>query len=91
MSRIGRDVVPNLLQLAGYPVSLVVIARWVPVVRERRWRWFAAHQAGMAAIVVGWLLRGKAGPVALNGAWLVAASLWYALGGTTSTSRLTRR
>jgi len=75
------DVVSNLLQLAGYPVSLVVIARWVPVVRERRWRWFAAHQAGMAAIVVGWLLRGKAAPVALNGSWLVVASFWYGLGG----------
>jgi len=69
------------LQLAGYPLSLVVIARWVPVVRERRWRWFAAHQAGMAAIVVSWLLRGKTAGAAVNGTWLVVAALWYVLGG----------
>jgi hypothetical protein len=75
------DVVSSLLHLAGYPVSLVVIARWLPVVRERRWRWLAAHQAGVTAIVVGWLLRGKAAPVAVNGGWLVVAAIWYALGG----------
>ncbi len=71
----------NLLHLAGYPVSLVVIARWVPVVRERRRRWFAAHQAAVAAVVAGWLLRGRVGPAAVNGAWLAVAALWYALGG----------
>jgi len=74
-------VVSKLLHLAGYPVSLVVIARWVPVVRERRWRWFAAHEAGMAAVVGGWLLRGKPGPAAINGVWLIVAAVWYALGG----------
>ncbi len=70
-----------LAHLVGYPVSLVVIARWVAVVRERRWRWFAAHQAAMVAIVAGWLLRGSRGAVAVNGAWLAVSTAWYALGG----------
>jgi hypothetical protein len=71
----------TLLHLAGYPVSLVVIARWVPVVRERRWQWFAAHQAAVAAVVAGWLLRGRAGVGAVNGAWLIVAAVWYVVGG----------
>ncbi|MDP8976027.1 MAG: hypothetical protein M3N28_06640 [Actinomycetota bacterium] len=71
----------NLLLAVGYPVSLVVIARWVPVVRERRWPWFAAHQAGVAAVVAGWLLRGRAAGAAANAGWLVAATVWYAAGG----------
>lgn len=82
--------VATLLHLAGYPAALVVVARWVPVVRERRWRWFVAHQVGVAAVVAGWLLRGRAGSVAVNGAWLVLAAAWYALGGRRSRSRLTR-
>jgi hypothetical protein len=69
-----------LALLVGYPVALVVITRWVPVVRERRWRWFAAHQAGMAAIVAGCLLRGRGSAAALNAAWLVVATAWYVLG-----------
>ena len=69
-----------LAHLVGYPVSLVVIARWIPVVRERRWRWFAAHQAAVGAIVAGWLLRGSRGAVTVNGAWLVVSTAWYALG-----------
>ncbi len=69
-----------LAHLVGYPVSLVVIARWVLVVRERRWRWFAAHQAAVVAIVAGWLLRGSRGAAAVNGTWLVVSTAWYALG-----------
>ncbi len=79
--------VATLLHLAGYPASLVVIARWVPVVRERRWRWFAAHQVGVAAVVVGWLLRGRGAAAAVNGAWLVVATAWYAVAGSEGTSR----
>ncbi len=67
------------LLLAGYPVSVVVIARWVPVVRERRTRWFAAHAAAVLAIIIGWALRR---PVAMvpNIAWLVASAIWYRVG-----------
>ena len=68
-----------LAPLVGYPVALVVIARWVPVVRERRWRWFAAHQAAVTGIIVGWLLRGRGSAAAVNGAWLAVASAWYGL------------
>jgi hypothetical protein len=53
----------------------------VPVVRERRTRWFAVHQAGVAAIVTGWALRGDVRAVTVNGVWFVVAAAWYALGG----------
>ncbi|HEV2069218.1 MAG TPA: hypothetical protein VGR26_05455 [Acidimicrobiales bacterium] len=66
---------------AGYPVAIGVIARFVPVVRERRWQWLAAHHAGVLAIVAGWALRGEAPAAAFNASWLAVASLWYALGG----------
>ena len=76
--------VATLLLLTGYPVAVAVIARWPTVVRERRWRWFAAHEAGMAAIVAGWLVRGRVTPAVLNGGWLVVAVVWFVLGGRRS-------
>lgn len=69
------------LHVAGYPTAILVITRFVPVVRERRTAWFVAHQVGVAAIVLGWVLRGDARAVAINGAWLVAAAAWFARGG----------
>ena len=65
----------------GYPVAIVVIARYVPVVRQRRARWFAAHEAAVTAIVAGHALRSDARAVVVNSAWLVAGTAWYALGG----------
>ncbi len=65
----------------GYPVSIVVIARFVPVVRERRVRWFAWHQAAVAAIVVGFAIRSRGSAVAINASWFVIAAIWYGLGG----------
>jgi hypothetical protein len=65
------------LLAVGYPVAVVVIARWVPVVREQRWRWFVAHQAAVAAIVAGWAVRGRWTAVAVNALWLVVAAGWY--------------
>jgi hypothetical protein len=64
----------------GYPTAIVVIARWVPVVRERRTRWLIAHHAGVAAIVAGWAIAGDAKAVAINSSWLGVSSIWYALG-----------
>ena len=58
----------------GYPVAIVVIARYVPVVRERRIRWFAAHEAAVSAIVAGHALRPDTGGVVVNSAWLVVAT-----------------
>jgi len=66
---------------AGYPAAVAVLTRWVPVVRERRWRWLAVHHAGMAAIVAGLLLARRPGSAAVNGAWLAVSSVWYAAGG----------
>jgi hypothetical protein len=65
----------------GYPVAIAVIARFVPVVRERRLRWFAAHEAAVSAIVAGHALRPDTRGVVVNGAWLVAGTAWYVLGG----------
>lgn len=65
----------------GYPVSIVVIARWIPVVRQRRTTWFAAHQAAVAAIVAGWAIRGRISGVIVNGSWFVIAAIWYVAGG----------
>ena len=65
----------------GYPAAVAVLVRWLPVVRERRWRWLAVHHLGMAAIVAGHLTARRPVAAALNGAWLAGASAWYAAGG----------
>ncbi len=75
----AADAAVPLLVL-GYPVAIVVIVRWVPVVREQRAGWFAAHLAGMAAIILGWALRRPVATVP-NIAWLVVSTAWYRLGG----------
>jgi hypothetical protein len=67
----------TFLLVLGYPVAILVIARWVPVVREQRMTWFLAHQAAVAAIVAGHALLGNAAAVAVNGAWFVIAAAWY--------------
>lgn len=71
----------NALFLFGYPVSIAVITRFKPVVKERRWKWLAVHHAAVSAIVTGRLLRHDKRGAVVNGAWLVSSSLWYALGG----------
>lgn len=78
-----RNVVIALFAF-GYPVAIGVLARWIPVVRERRTRWFAAHEAAVSAIVVGHALRPDLRGVIINGAWLAAGTAWYALGGRRS-------
>ena len=65
------------LHLVGYPVAVVVIVRFVPVVRERRLRWFVAHEAAVGAIAAGWVLRGRWGSAAVNAAWAGVAAAWY--------------
>jgi hypothetical protein len=69
------------LFVVGYPVAILVIARWVPVVREQCWHWFWAHQAAVAAIVAGHALRDSAGGVAVNATWLVVAATWFLVAG----------
>lgn len=68
----------------GYPVSIIVILRFVPVVRERRLRWLVVHHMAVAAIVLGWITRGDVSAIVVNSSWLVVSSVWYALGGRRS-------
>lgn len=65
----------------GYPASIVVIVRFLPVVRERRLRWLVVHHVAVAAIVVGWITKGDVPAIVVNSSWLVVSSVWYALGG----------
>jgi len=78
---VSTDAAATVLFAFGYPISIVVILRFVPVVRERRMKWLVAHDLAVAAIVVGWALKGDGPAVAINASWLVAANVWYALGG----------
>lgn len=61
----------------GYPTSIVVLTRFAPVIRERRVGWFVAHQAAVAAIVAGWAIEGRTGPVVVNATWLAVATAWW--------------
>jgi hypothetical protein len=65
----------------GYPTSIAVIARWLPVVRERRTSWFVAHEVAVAAIVTGWALKRAPVSVAINSSWLGIAAVWYVAAG----------
>lgn len=65
------------LHLFGYPVALIVIVRWVLVVRERRLAWFMVHELAMACICLGFLTMDEIAPVVPNALWLVVAAFWY--------------
>jgi hypothetical protein len=65
----------------GYPTSIAVITRWLPVVRERRTRWFVAHEVAVAAIVAGWVIKRDPMSAAINGSWLLIAAAWYLAAG----------
>jgi len=69
-----------LLFAFGYPVAIVVIVRFVPVVRQRRTKWFVWHELAVAAIVAGQAIRGEVGGIIINAAWGVIAAIWYAAG-----------
>ncbi|MGH8922438.1 MAG: hypothetical protein ACRD0H_29560 [Actinomycetes bacterium] len=71
----------------GYPMAIVVIARFVPVVRQRRTRWIVIHHVGVAAIIAGWALAASGRAVVINTAWLVASTGWYLLGGRRTRTR----
>ena len=75
------SIVRAMLFAFGYPVSILVIARFVPVVRERRVRWILWHQAAVGAILLGFVLDANWSAVAINGTWFVVAAVWYVLGG----------
>ena len=74
------EILRVALFVLGYPVAIAVIVRFIPVVRERRTRWIVAHEIAVAAIVAGHALNDNTSAVVINGAWLLIAVLWYALG-----------
>jgi hypothetical protein len=78
---VSADAAATALFVVGYPTAIVVILRFVPVVRERRMKWLVAHDVAVAAIVAGWAVKGDRGAVAINASWLIAANVWYLLGG----------
>ena len=80
-----------LLFAFGYPAAIVVIYRFVPVVRERRTRWFVIHELGVAAIVAGQALMENPSGVLINGSWGVVAAIWYALGPAIQRRRAARQ
>lgn len=82
-----RTALEILLLAFGYPAAIIVIFRFVPVVRERRIRWFVVHELGVAAIVAGQALMENPRGVIVNGSWGVVAAIWYALGPTISRRR----
>jgi hypothetical protein len=84
------SIVRAVLFAIGYPVAIVVIIRFVPVVRQRRLRWFAAHEIAVSMIVIGWVTDHDWRAVAINGAWLVIAAVWYVLGGRRASARDSR-
>jgi hypothetical protein len=79
------SAVTTALFVFGYPVSIAVIVRWLPVVRQRRIKWFIAHQIAVAAIIAGWAIKGDTQAVVINGSWFVVAAVWYGLGGRSRT------
>lgn len=77
------------LHVVGYPVSIALAARFVPIVRRRQLTQFLAHEAATGAIVAGWVLRDQWSGAAVNGAWLVGAAVWYARGRPATAAELT--
>jgi hypothetical protein len=69
--------VSGALRLVGYPLAIVAIVRWIPVVRQRLTGLFLLHEAAVAAIVAGWALVPRWSGAAINGAWGVIAAGWY--------------
>ncbi len=65
-TRVSTDAAATVLFAFGYPTAIVVILRFVPVVRERRMKWLVAHDLAVAAIVAGWALKGDGRAVAIN-------------------------
>jgi hypothetical protein len=82
--------VSTALFVFGYPTSIAVLARWIPVVRQQRTRWFVAHELAVGAIVAGWVLRHDTQAVTINASWLAVASAWYVAAGRRQARAATR-
>jgi hypothetical protein len=82
--------VSTALFIFGYPTSIAVLTRWIPVVREQRTRWLIAHELAVAAIVAGWVLRRDTQAVTINASWLVVGTAWYLIAGRRKARAATR-
>ncbi len=60
------------LLVVGYPASVAVLVRVLPVLRERGRRWFGVLVAGLSCLAVGWALLRRPVPAAVNGVGLIA-------------------
>ena len=60
------------LLVVGYPTSVAVLVRIMPVLRQRRGRWFGALVAGLTGLTAGWALLRRPAPAAVNLVGLVA-------------------
>ena len=70
----------TVLFALGYLLAIVVICRWLMVVREHRVVWLAVHHVGLAAIIAGWLIKGRWMAVMINSSWLVGSTVWFLSG-----------
>ena len=76
-ARSGRRTASNVLLAAGYPVAGWAVAKLVPLYRDEDLTRFLALEAGTACVAVGWALRRRWVPAALNAGALAAfAGVW---------------
>jgi hypothetical protein len=75
------NVTAFVLLVIGYPMALAMLARLRLVLVERRAWWFAALEAAMASIAVGWLLHGRPLAALLNGAALAGFAIAWLITG----------
>ena len=71
-----------ILHLIGYPVAIAGILRLRSTFRNRRTAWFLAEEAGTAAIVAGWALKGtRPAGVVINSVWGIGLAIaWFVSG-----------
>ena len=84
--RIG-NVTAFVLLVIGYPMALAMLARLRPVLAERRVSWFAALEAAMASIAVGWFLHGRPLAALFNGAALAGLAIAWLITGRRGRSK----
>lgn len=90
--RVNRSAAGLGLLAAGYAVALAVITRLVPVLRQRRRRWFLALEAATGCVAAGWGLRGRTTPMVLNATAVVGLAVaWWATGRRAGENPLSRR
>ncbi len=75
------EVAAAALVVIGYVIALPVVFRMRAVFHERRARWFAIFEVGMAIIVVGHALSGRPLAAGINAVGaLVMAAAWREMG-----------